>query len=477
MSSTQANATAAAAPTQQQQQTKGPEIKDMSEVGWLFIQQYYSHVNNQPNILHRFYTTNSTLCHGVEGFEVPSYKGQTQIQQRIKEHNFQDCKVLVSNVDVQSSADGGVVVQVLGEMANNGGPSQKFAQTFFLAPQPRGYYVLNDILRFLKEDVEDYEEQYKEDEKPAASVQQSEAASSESSLFSQKIDNTNKEQQQQPQPVNGAVNGAVEKQQPDQSESQQQTAEKKPQPQPQSEPELQEQPQEQPQQKQTQQPKKPEQPAATVTPEYAQEKQEQPAKKENVEQRQHQQTEATETQQQQQQQKQQPSPAVPLTWADKISMNAPPKSSGNVESGNSPVAAGAAPTPAAATKPAVTKATTAAAQQPKKQQQNGNGHGNKKPEYHSVYLKQVTDKVNDKLLRQQLEKIGKVTHFQVEKAKQCAFVDFIDEATLKAALAVHELKVGDQIVLIEERKRGLKNKNKNRNANSKRHHNNNTNKA
>ncbi|KAA8897399.1 hypothetical protein TRICI_006743 [Trichomonascus ciferrii] len=463
MSSTPAaNATAAAAPTQQQQ-TKGPEIKDMSEVGWLFIQQYYSHVNNQPNILHRFYTTNSTLCHGVEGFEVPSYKGQTQIQQRIKEHNFQDCKVLVSNVDVQSSADGGVVVQVLGEMANNGGPSQKFAQTFFLAPQPRGYYVLNDILRFLKEDVEDCDEESKEDEKPEPPAQQPEAASSESSLFSQKIDNTSKQQQQQqqqqPQPVNGSVNGSVEKQQPDQAEPQQQATDKKPEPEPQE----------------AQPSKEPEQPAATTSiPEQAQEKQEQPAKRENVEQQQQKQSQATETQPQQQ--KQQPSPAVPLTWADKISMNAPPKSSGSVESGNSPVAAGAAPTPAAATKPTATK-TTAATQQPKKQQQNGNGHGNKKPEYHSVYLKQVTEKVDDRLLRQQLEKIGKVTHFQVEKAKQCAFVDFIDEATLKAALAVHELKVGDQIVLIEERKRGLKNKNKNRNANAKRHHNNNTNKA
>ena len=49
---------------------------------------------------------------------------------------------------------GGLIVQVLGEMCNNGGPWQKFSQTFFLAEQPQGYYVLNDIFRFLKEDVE-----------------------------------------------------------------------------------------------------------------------------------------------------------------------------------------------------------------------------------------------------------------------------------------------------------------------------------
>ena len=49
---------------------------------------------------------------------------------------------------------GGLIVQVLGEMSNNGGSWHKFSQTFFLAEQPQGYYVLNDIFRFLKEDIE-----------------------------------------------------------------------------------------------------------------------------------------------------------------------------------------------------------------------------------------------------------------------------------------------------------------------------------
>jgi hypothetical protein len=52
-----------------------------------------------------------------------------------------------------ASLDGGIIIQVLGEMCNRGCASQKFAQTFFLAEQPSGYYVLNDIFRFLKDDV------------------------------------------------------------------------------------------------------------------------------------------------------------------------------------------------------------------------------------------------------------------------------------------------------------------------------------
>lgn len=97
---------------------------------------------------------------------------------------FEDCKVYISNVDSQSSAEGGIIVQVstrsddstlasqvttwltmicshaqvLGEQANSGGPWRKFAQTFFLAEQPNGYFVLNDICRYLKEELYESEQ-------------------------------------------------------------------------------------------------------------------------------------------------------------------------------------------------------------------------------------------------------------------------------------------------------------------------------
>lgn len=38
-------------------------------------------------------------------------------------------------------------------MSNNGEQWRKFVQTFFLAEQPNGYFVLNDIFRFLKEET------------------------------------------------------------------------------------------------------------------------------------------------------------------------------------------------------------------------------------------------------------------------------------------------------------------------------------
>ena len=46
---------------------------------------------------------------------------------------------------------------MIGEISNKSEPSRKFVQTFVLAEQPNGYYVLNDIFRYLvdEEEIED----------------------------------------------------------------------------------------------------------------------------------------------------------------------------------------------------------------------------------------------------------------------------------------------------------------------------------
>ncbi|KAK4691402.1 hypothetical protein P7C70_g9356, partial [Phenoliferia sp. Uapishka_3] len=81
-----------------------------------------------------------------------------EIHAKIMSLGFDDCKVYISNVDSQSSAEGGIIVQVIGEMSNGGRPWRKFAQTFFLAEQPNGFFVLNDIFRNIKEEGDEEEE-------------------------------------------------------------------------------------------------------------------------------------------------------------------------------------------------------------------------------------------------------------------------------------------------------------------------------
>lgn len=50
-----------------------------------------------------------------------------------------------------------ILVQVIGEMSNKAAPHRKFVQTFVLAEQPTGYFVLNDIFRYIIEEEDEIE--------------------------------------------------------------------------------------------------------------------------------------------------------------------------------------------------------------------------------------------------------------------------------------------------------------------------------
>jgi hypothetical protein len=60
----------------------------------------------------------------------------------------------IKAVDAQESLGGGVTVLVMGHLTQRTGVSRVFVQSFFLAPQEKGYFVLNDILRYAGEEGE-----------------------------------------------------------------------------------------------------------------------------------------------------------------------------------------------------------------------------------------------------------------------------------------------------------------------------------
>lgn len=88
------------------------------------------------------------------------------INERIKELDFQDCKFRVTNVDSQGSGSN-IVIQVIGEISTKSLPQKKFTQTFVLAEQQNGYFVLNDIFRYLLEEEEDIAGEPGEVQQPA----------------------------------------------------------------------------------------------------------------------------------------------------------------------------------------------------------------------------------------------------------------------------------------------------------------------
>ncbi|KAH3864027.1 hypothetical protein DPMN_027039 [Dreissena polymorpha] len=124
-------------------------------VGREFVRQYYTLLHEAPLHLHRFYSHNSSFVHGgVEkpGEEQPPVIGQPEIHKKIMSLNFRDCHAKIRQVDSQATVGNAVVVQVTGELSNNGQPMRRFMQTFVLAPQsPKKYYVHNDIFRYQDE--------------------------------------------------------------------------------------------------------------------------------------------------------------------------------------------------------------------------------------------------------------------------------------------------------------------------------------
>ncbi|XP_057313957.1 ras GTPase-activating protein-binding protein 1-like [Hydractinia symbiolongicarpus] len=136
------------------------QLPNTQYVAHEFVRQYYTMLHKDPSQLHRFYTRESRLTHGVS----PNAKsedpvcGQEAINDKISQLHFRNCHAKIRSVDSHPTIGGGVVIQVTGELSNAGMPMRKFMQTFVLAQQePKKYNVFNDIFRYQDETFEDTE--------------------------------------------------------------------------------------------------------------------------------------------------------------------------------------------------------------------------------------------------------------------------------------------------------------------------------
>ncbi|KAK1930956.1 putative G3BP-like protein [Phytophthora citrophthora] len=136
-------------------ETSSPDetLPSPSTVGNTFMRQYYHFLAKEPQSLHRFYKAESQWCHGVGSHMEEPIAGQRAINEQILKRGYAGARVDLDagSIDCQNSLGGGVLVLVTGVMTLRTSPEPKpFVQTFFLAVQPKGYFVLNDCLRFLE---------------------------------------------------------------------------------------------------------------------------------------------------------------------------------------------------------------------------------------------------------------------------------------------------------------------------------------
>lgn len=72
------------------------------------------------------------------------------INDKIVSLKYSDFSAEIKSVDSQESFNGGVSVLVTGYLTGKDNMIRNFSQSFFLAPQDRGYFVLNDMLRYVE---------------------------------------------------------------------------------------------------------------------------------------------------------------------------------------------------------------------------------------------------------------------------------------------------------------------------------------
>ncbi|KAH0643371.1 hypothetical protein KY289_034345 [Solanum tuberosum] len=122
------------------------------KVATAFVVQYYNILQTLIDQSYRFYKEKSVLsCPSSDG-ETKSVTTSDGISDFIMSSHFKGSKVEVKTIDSQLSVAGGVLVIVMAYLIGQDKSRKRFSQTFFLAPQETGYYVFNDIFRFIGED-------------------------------------------------------------------------------------------------------------------------------------------------------------------------------------------------------------------------------------------------------------------------------------------------------------------------------------
>ncbi|KAL5230088.1 hypothetical protein ABZP36_028864 [Zizania latifolia] len=123
-----------------------------TQVGTYFLRNYYNLLQQSPDVVHQFYNDASTMVR-VDDLAGTNTTASTMmdIHSLIMSLNFTQIEIKTANF--VNSWDDGVLVMVSGLVQTKEYNHQrKFIQMFFLAPQEKGYFVLNDYFHFVDQE-------------------------------------------------------------------------------------------------------------------------------------------------------------------------------------------------------------------------------------------------------------------------------------------------------------------------------------
>ncbi|KAL3501513.1 hypothetical protein ACH5RR_035962 [Cinchona calisaya] len=129
--------------------TSPGEEPDLQAVANAFVTQYYMVLHKFPQDLHKFYKDQSVLDWAKLDGTMTSATTMQAINRVIMSSDYTGCLVEIVNAYAQDSLMDGIIVAVTGCLIGKDRLKKIISQTFFLAKQENGYFVLNDIFRFV----------------------------------------------------------------------------------------------------------------------------------------------------------------------------------------------------------------------------------------------------------------------------------------------------------------------------------------
>ncbi|OIT05820.1 hypothetical protein A4A49_10752 [Nicotiana attenuata] len=132
-------------------ETTAPHSTPAAQViGNAFVEQYYQIQHHTPELVYRFYQDSSFLSRPDSNGLITSVKTMKSINDMICSLDYKNYKAEIKTADAQQSYKDGVIVLVTGSLTGKDNMRRQFTQTYFLAPQDKGYYILNDVLRYVE---------------------------------------------------------------------------------------------------------------------------------------------------------------------------------------------------------------------------------------------------------------------------------------------------------------------------------------
>merc|ERR1712088_1066815 len=123
----------------------------MGAIGKGFVQQYYTLFDDpaQRHQLVNLYNQTESLM----TFEGVQMQGAMKIMEKISSLSFQKVAHSITAIDCQPMFDGGILINVLGQLKTDDDPDQSFTQTFVLKPGGDSFFIQHDVFRLVLHNV------------------------------------------------------------------------------------------------------------------------------------------------------------------------------------------------------------------------------------------------------------------------------------------------------------------------------------